>query len=173
MVSAFFILHNRRFNIAITNYNSYLYCYFFTSHPTIQYLQAYYTPNNLKIIIMKKIHLLLVSIFMLGTSQSNAQCGADFQFNTNNLTVDFQDSSFYSPNWFINHEWRFGDANIGFGTNPVHAYASAGTYRTLLIISDSLFSCYDTISKIVTVTGGTTPTPCNTRFTYNVTPKTQ
>ncbi len=51
---------------------------------------------------MKKIFLLLVSIFMLDAFQSNAQCEADFQFTTNNLTVNFQDSSFYSPNSFTN-----------------------------------------------------------------------
>lgn len=116
---------------------------------------------------MKKIYLLLVSIFILGASQSNAQCSADFQFTTNGLTVNFQDSSAYTPG--VMHNWTFGDNNVGFGTNPSHTYSTSGTYTVCLTISDSLFTCFDTICKTVTVMGNQ-PTPCNTSFTYNVNP---
>ncbi len=119
---------------------------------------------------MKKIYLLLVSVFILGAFQSNAQCGADFQFTTNGLTVNFQDSSFSSPNSFIFHDWNFGDNSIGSGTNPVHTYASAGTYTACLTIYDSLQTCFDTICKSITVTGNTIPTPCNLTYSYTVTP---
>ena len=117
---------------------------------------------------MKKIYLLLVSIFILGASQSNAQCNADFQFSINSLTVNFQDSSFYSPNLMMFHNWNFGDGSNGFGTNPSHTYASAGTYIACLTIYDSLQLCYDTICKPVTVTGGSNPTPCSLTTSYTV-----
>ena len=125
-------------------------------------------PNKLKPSIMKKNYLLLVSIFVLGATQTNAQCSADFQFVTNGLTVNFQDSSIVSPNTFVTYDWNFGDNNVGFGTNPSHTYATAGSYRALLIISDSLFTCFDTISKVVTVTGGSNPTPCNLTTSYTI-----
>ncbi len=119
---------------------------------------------------MKKIYLLIVSLFILGAAQTNAQsCQADFQFSINNLTVNFQDSSFYSPNVFSPFQnWNFGDGSNGFGTNPSHTYASAGTYIACLTIYDSLQFCYDTICKAVTVTGGSNPTPCNLTTGYTI-----
>lgn len=109
---------------------------------------------------------------MMGVIQSNAQCTADFQFFTNGLTANFVDSSIYSPSvvYPLQQDWNFGDNSSGIGTSPSHTYASAGTYLVMLTIYDSTFSCFDTINKAVTVTGGTNPIPCNTNFTYNVNP---
>jgi len=118
---------------------------------------------------MKKIYLLFASLFMMGATQINAQCTADFQYNTNNLTVNFQDSSFYSPSvtFPLQQNWNFGDSNsfTGVGTNPSHTYAAAGTYRVTLMIYDSLWTCFDSTSKIVTVTAVTPPSACNASFT--------
>jgi len=118
---------------------------------------------------MKKIYLLLVTVFVIGATQSNAQCNADFQYFTSGLTVQFQDSSFYSTNSFFTQDWSFGDGNIGNGRAPAHTYTAAGTYTITLSISDSLLTCIDTIRKVVTVTTAA-PTPCNASFTYSVNP---
>jgi PKD repeat protein len=118
---------------------------------------------------MKKIYLLLVTVFVIGATLVNAQCRADFQYFTSGLTVQFQDSSFYSTNSFFTQDWSFGDGNISNGTAPSHTYAAAGTYTITLSISDSLSTCLDTINKIVTVRTAA-PTPCNASFAYSVSP---
>src|SRR5207247_7321629 len=44
-----------------------------------------------------------------------------------------------SPSGFnpVTHAWNFGDATTGSGAAPNHTYATAGTYRVTLIVTDS------------------------------------
>lgn len=59
----------------------------------------------------------------------------------------FNDLSGNTTNqWF----WNFGDGGSSTQQNPLHTYASAGTYNVQLISSNSLI-CQDTISKSVLV----------------------
>lgn len=50
------------------------------------------------------------------------------------------------------YNWNFGDASSSSATNPVHAYATNGTYTVTLIASNG--SCNDTVSFIVSITVG-------------------
>jgi PKD repeat protein len=74
---------------------------------------------------------------------------ANFTFETNVLQVSFTDTSTGSPtSW----SWNFGD-NTAASTaqNPVHTYASAGTYTVTLTATNVLGS--STVSKFVAVSG--------------------
>lgn len=112
---------------------------------------------------MKKIYLLLISIFTIGTLTTQAQCTAEFYQYTNGASTYFNDSSVYQSGGFPNQYWDFGDGNIGFGTNPTHNYAMSGTYLACLTISDTNTNCFDTICKIITVN---LTQPCNADFQY-------
>lgn len=112
---------------------------------------------------MKRL-LLILAFNVLGILSIKAQCTADFGFFTSGLTVTFVDSSTYSPNVVapLQQDWNFGDGFTGTGTNPSHTYASAGTYSVYLTIYDSIWTCYDTIRKNVTIN------TCTANFSYQV-----
>ena len=117
---------------------------------------------------MKKIYLLFATIFTIGVGSSNAQCFADFQFFTNGSTVNFQDSSSYSPQSAVMFDWNYGDGSFGFGTNPSHTYSSNGTYNVCLTIYDSLQTCFDTICKTIVIMNNQ-PQNCMVSITYSIT----
>lgn len=52
----------------------------------------------------------------------------DFTFTTSSLTATFTDASLLSEN----HMWDFGDGNTSTELNPVHTYATRGTYDVTL-----------------------------------------
>lgn len=70
-----------------------------------------------------------------------------------NQNTVFQNLSFNPPGigvvngWY----WDFGDGSpVTSSVNPVHLYASPGTYSTQLIVRNN-FNCYDTVSKTLDV----------------------
>lgn len=70
------------------------------------------------------------------TSVNVSVSGATFSSITNNLTVDFTDSSTAASSW----AWDFGDGNTSTQQNPSHTYATAGTYTVTLTV-DGNSSC--------------------------------
>jgi len=73
------------------------------------------------------------------------------------LTVTFTDSSTNTPtSW----SWSFGDGSSVNATvkNPVHTYASAGTYTVALTATNSAGSNTITRTNYITVTSGSTAT---------------
>ncbi len=68
----------------------------------------------------------------------------------------------YSQGSNLFYNWYFGDGNTDTVKNPVHTYASSGTYNSCLIIFNTA-GCVDTFCKTITVTGVTV---CNASFTY-------
>lgn len=72
---------------------------------------------------------------------------AGFSSNININTVTFTDLSTGAGSWY----WDFGDANFSNTQNPVHAYASVGTYTVCLTVSNS-FSCSATFCQVITIT---------------------
>ena len=53
----------------------------------------------------------------------------DFTFTTSNLTATFTDASILA----VSHEWDFGDDSpVSFDVNPVHTYATNGTFLVTL-----------------------------------------
>jgi PGF-pre-PGF domain-containing protein len=83
------------------------------------------------------------------------------------LTVAFTDTSAGNPTaWF----WTFGDGNTSTDRNPVHTYATAGTYTVTLAVANAAGS--SSATKTVTVTaagGGEVPPTLPHEFYGNVT----
>jgi PKD repeat protein len=75
------------------------------------------------------------------------------------LTVQFTDTSTNSP---TSRDWNFGDGANSTDANPVHVYATAGTYVANLTASNA--DGTDTESKTITVTGPVMGSP-KARFT--------
>jgi PKD repeat protein len=69
------------------------------------------------------------------------------------LTVAFTDASSGSP---VSWSWDFGDGSTSTDQNPVHSYASPGTYDVRLTVSDGTNTSTRTRSDYVTV-GETSP----------------
>jgi len=70
---------------------------------------------------------------------------ANFESVTNNLTVDFANTSWrYTESY-----WTFGDGTNSVDTNPQHTYASTGTYTVSLIASNECGE--DTIQYLIDV----------------------
>ena len=62
---------------------------------------------------------------------------ANFSFDANNLTVEFNASASNDPDGSIaNYSWSFGDESLGYGAVIVHDFADNGTYSTELTVTD-------------------------------------
>src|SRR5690625_1632334 len=60
-----------------------------------------------------------------------------FEATVNHLQASFDASASTDPDGTItSYEWDFGDEEFGSGVNPVHEYASAGTYDVTLTVTD-------------------------------------
>jgi chitodextrinase len=55
------------------------------------------------------------------------------------------------------YQWYFGDGVTGTGPTPTHRYASAGTYRVFLIVTDN-GGATGSANTTTTITGGKLPT---------------
>jgi PKD repeat protein len=82
----------------------------------------------------------------------NQNPNADFTFTTDNLTVEFTDTSDDPDGTIVSWSWNFGDGNTSTTQHPVHSYASDGTYTVILTVTDN-GGLTDDISKPVTVSG--------------------
>ncbi len=49
------------------------------------------------------------------------------------------------------YKWFFGDNTFGYTPNINHTYNAAGNYNVLLVITDSLRNCVDSISKTIVI----------------------
>jgi len=93
-----------------------------------------------------------------GTVQSSPLCpadpippNADFSFETDELTVDFDGTLSSDEDGTIeSYEWEFGDGSTGSGETPTHVYPETGYYDVkLTVIDDDGLS--DSITKEVYV----------------------
>ncbi|MEL6133510.1 MAG: PKD domain-containing protein [Bacteroidota bacterium] len=75
-------------------------------------------------------------------------CSGAFTYSNNNGVVSFN-SSTTGPSPFT-YAWDFGDGNVSALADPVHTYATGGTYLVTLIITANT-GCTDTITSNVNV----------------------
>ena len=81
-----------------------------------------------------------------GTQSQNIQVGgsppvnalpvAAFSHSCTNLSCTFTDASTDSDGSIAARSWSFGDGGTSTQTNPVRAYAAAGTYTVMLTVTD-------------------------------------
>ena len=93
---------------------------------------------------------------------------ANFSESISGNTATFTNST-SSVNSTLNYSWDFGDGNTSSILNPIHTYATNGTYSVTLIASNCIFS--DTITKTIQVgpTGIEENTVSNFQFYPNPT----
>ncbi|MBL4657883.1 MAG: PKD domain-containing protein [Flavobacteriales bacterium] len=72
---------------------------------------------------------------------------ANFVYCDNGLTVNYIDSSICATGWY----WDFGDGTSDTIQNPVHTYASPGTYNAMLIAENVAYGCDDTLAITITL----------------------
>ncbi|MCX6268738.1 MAG: PKD domain-containing protein, partial [Bacteroidetes bacterium] len=106
---------------------------------------------------------------ILGASNISGTCDAAFTANPdpfNPMVFHFQDrSSGQITLW----QWNFGDGSTATNRDPVHAYASGGTFYVCLTVSssDSVNICHDVFCFAVTVHE---PGACVADYRYNYDP---
>jgi PKD repeat protein len=87
-----------------------------------------------------------------GSSSGNIPPHAEFTYTTDNLTLNFTDTSYdYDDGTVVSWDWDFGDNSTSTVQNPVHTYATAGTYAVSLTVTDD-GEATDTTLQNVTVT---------------------
>ena len=112
---------------------------------------------------MKKFNAILVLIMALLTSQwAMAQCTGTISSTNIGATYTFTSTNPTSSQQY--HSWDFGDGNFDTGQVVTHTYATSGTYTISAYFGDSINMCsdFDTLSRNVSVPGGTT---CSAAFT--------
>lgn len=62
--------------------------------------------------------------------------GPYFGYTNESITFN-SDSSFDPDGTIINYTWYFGDGNISYLNNPIHAYTESGNYAVILKITDN------------------------------------
>lgn len=92
---------------------------------------------------------------------------ANFTFTTNNLSVDFNDTSSDSDGSIVSWSWSFGDGNSSSDENPSHTYAAEGDYTVTLTVTDNQGGS-DSRSQTVSVSDGTNQPP-QSSFSFAVT----
>jgi Zn-dependent metalloprotease len=72
---------------------------------------------------------------------------ASFTYAANGSTVTFTDNSTGAISW----NWNFGDGNTDNTQNPIHTYATSGTYTVTLVVNNG--TCNDTATVTIITTG--------------------
>lgn len=75
----------------------------------------------------------------------NVSPTADFEFNGNDLTVNFINNSINASTY----TWDFGDANTSTENNPTHTYVAGGNY--LVSLTAQYFGCENNVTHEVAV----------------------
>jgi PKD repeat protein len=82
------------------------------------------------------------------------------------VAVQFSGAGSSDPDGVVSsYAWSFGDGATGTGVNPMHTYATAGTYNVSLTVTDNA-GLTNTASTTATITTGTTPPVANAGGPY-------
>lgn len=91
---------------------------------------------------------------------SGSNCLSNFTSTVSGLMAVFSNQS--TPNHSgMYYYWDFGDGHSSFQENPVHNYASSGTYNVCLQVYDSLNNCLNTACQPLTISSGSS---CHANF---------
>ncbi len=82
-------------------------------------------------------------------NDSTYGCFAWYEYQINDLTVDFQ-AYLEGANNYVEYTWAFGDGTSGTEANITHTYAEDGIYNVLLSASDSA-GCYSEYMEMIWV----------------------
>ena len=101
----------------------------------------------------------VVSTITVGNTTPGCQAGfLNIPDSSNSKKIYFFDSSTGNPTSWT---WSFGDGTSSNLQNPMHTYASVGSYSVTLAISSA--NCSDSTSQTVVVSNGN-PTGCQAAF---------
>ena len=76
--------------------------------------------------------------------------GPYFGYTNESITFN-SDSSFDPDGIIINYTWYFGDGNISYLNNPIHAYTESGNFAVILKITDNDNISNVTITKAIII----------------------
>ncbi|EAR26059.1 hypothetical protein A20C1_09269 [marine actinobacterium PHSC20C1] len=94
---------------------------------------------------------------------------AAFTSSVSGLTATFNSTASADPDGSIDSRaWDFGDGQSSTATNPVHSYASAGTYQVSLTVTDNQ-GATATVIRPVTVAAAPVNQAPTAAFTFQVT----
>jgi PKD repeat protein len=98
----------------------------------------------------------------------NAPPSASFDTTISALQVQFTDTSNDADGSVVAWSWSFGDGNTSSLENPLHVYATAGTYDVTLTVTDN-DGAVGSSGRAVTVTDGSggSNTPPTASFSYS------
>ncbi|MEN9867774.1 MAG: hypothetical protein RL748_3364 [Pseudomonadota bacterium] len=82
---------------------------------------------------------------------------AKFGVTTSQLAATFTDQSTDADGSIVSRAWNFGDASNSTLQNPVHSYASAGTYTVTLNVTDNSGATNSSSQTVTVTSGGTCP----------------
>ncbi len=100
--------------------------------------------------------------YLFSFAQDTSPCNADFTYTVDGYSVKF--SALPASTNLQRHSWQFGDGSGAEGlTQPEHTYGGPGAYRVLHVIKDTLKNCWDSVSKLITLTG----TDCSLQPNYD------
>ncbi len=87
------------------------------------------------------------TVTIIDSSGNGGGCDASFSYIDSTCYIWFVPANQSNP-----HYWDFGDGNNSSDIEPIHQYASNGTYVVCLEITDSLQVCYDFQCDTIVVT---------------------
>jgi gliding motility-associated-like protein len=53
-----------------------------------------------------------------------------------------------------NYQWTFGDNNTSINANPANTYNNGGSYTVILMVTDPVSGCMDTVKMLIKVDDG-------------------
>jgi immune inhibitor A len=97
------------------------------------------TPYGITIEILDQAEDNAYGVLRISTDKAdNIAPEAEFEFDVNDLMVQFENGSEDDDGTIEFYEWDFGDGAVSDEVNPAHVYSEAGTYQVTLTVTDNL-----------------------------------